>query len=301
MQIFLNRLGILQFLFTLLVINLSFITHIIAQESSSGETVRLSPQLRIIPSSEHTKLKANLSQWQKDFLNVEVLQGSEITCLPRIISNKEGTILPYENDELYVSNLDRLDYKKPLGVYRLGRPIMAPGTKNVLGYPLKFIGDVKVKKVNIQDNLSLVTIKDIDGAVQPGDKILVKKDLKQVQLVRNTNPALTGKIVYLLDSVQIATMGQSVLINLGKKDGIKAGNRLALIEKRNVKRTIQLYEKDHFDKSDESNKKAVILPDENVGEILIYNTYDNLSLALITKNKNPVYLEQTIKSKSKSS
>ena len=310
--------GIYKSLILLLVINLIFISLSYSQavqtiiESSdqpsvlsteklpdkSKATVHLSPQLRIVENNEQNKLFAKLNDWKKNFLNIQILDRKAIEDAPRVISNVSGTLLPYNDDELYISNLHRLDYKQPLAVYRLGRPITAADDKKkILGYPLSYVADVKLKKLNVQSNLSTVTLNHARGEIIVGDRVLNKKLLSNIRLVDNNNPTLDGHIVYVLETSQMATAGQSVIINVGRKEGVLKGNRFSLIENKPVNRSVQLYEKDAFDTDDESNKKLLHLPSKNVGELLVYNTYDHLSLALITANKNPVYLDQKIKIK----
>ena len=105
---------------------------------------------------------------------------------------------------------------------------------------------------------------------------------------KNRNRKLDGKIVKVIDGVKNASTGQSVIINLGKKDGLNVGNLLSVVEKKPIKRAIQLYENDTFDKSDSNNEKQVLLPDEKIAKILVYNTYNKVSLALITEAEKTV-------------
>ncbi len=298
-----NQIGNFKSLLLLSVINLIFINFNYAQSELSEAkkaTVHLSPKLHIVENNEQNKLLTKLNDWEKNFLNIQVLDQKEIEDLPRVISNVSGTLLPHINEDMYISNLHRLNTKRPLAIYRLGRPITSPeNRKKVLGYPLMYVGDVKLKKLDVQANLSIVTITYLNGEVMVGDRILVKKPTPKINLVKNNNPTLEGNIVYIPETSQMATTGQTVLINRGKKHGIQKGNRFYLIDNKPIHRSVQLYEKDFFDKNDAGAEKLVRLPDEKIGEIIVYNTYDDLSLALITSSKQPVYLNQRIKSKIK--
>ena len=52
---------------------------------------------------------------------------------------------------------------------------------------------------------------------------------------KNRNRKLDGKIVKVIDGVKNASTGQSVIINLGKKDGLNVGNLLSVVEKKQLK------------------------------------------------------------------
>lgn len=261
---------------------------------SSG-VVKLSPHVRVEQLDYQKELQAKLNKWQDNFADVQIVQEEGIANLPRVISNRDGKVMSMQGDDIYVSNLDRIDYKKPLAIYRLGTVIRAYPGKKQYGYSLIHIGDIKLKKFNVKDQLSLVTLTSLNREIMPGDKILIKNDINNIKINKNTNSKLTGQIVGLIDGIKNASIGQSALISIGKDQGISKGNILSVVATKDVKRAIQFNEANHFDTFDQNNGKDVVLPEDVIGKLLIYKTYNKLSLGLVIEEHKPILINQLVK------
>ncbi|MBP9722305.1 MAG: hypothetical protein KBD64_04005 [Gammaproteobacteria bacterium] len=266
----------------------------------AAEVVKLSPHMRPVEVNAKLEQAMEISKWRQNFKDAHIFQKDELEKLPRVVSDRDGTLLSMQDSQIYASNLDRIDRSQPLGIYRLGTPITAidpsePFKKKILGYPLFFIADVKLIDFNIKDRLSKIQVSNILREVMVGDKVLVKTDSEKIKISRNKNEKLQGKIVSVIDGIKFAQNGQSVLLDIGCNQGVEVGNILSVVEEKSVRRSVTFFERDTFDTSDHNNRKEVFLPEALMGKVLVYQTFDNLSLALVIDSNNSVARNQLVR------
>lgn len=267
----------------------------------AAEVIKLSPHLRVIDVDPKTKRMQDLIEWRKSFKDMHLFEENEIEKAPRVISDIEANLVSIPGDRVYVSNLSRIDYNQPLGVYRLGAPIKSRTSNKIYGYPAYLIADIKLKNIkdlNIKHKLSLLSITNMTKEVQPGDKVLVKTKLEKINVTSNPNKNIQGKIIHVLDGVKLATTGRSVILDIGCNQGAKVGNIFKVIEDKTVRRVVTFYERNTFDKKDKNNNNIVTLPDLYMGKVLVYQTYNNISLALVIESRNSISVNQLIKNTS---
>lgn len=254
----------------------------------SAELVKLSPKIRIADSQEEKEKNKNILHWQKQFLDIQILCDEELKKMPYVIANNGGTLMSVQNSEIYVKNLDRIDYNKKLAVYRISEPIREKATGDIMAFNLFYIADVKLQKLNMKDKLSLVKVENSTEEILPGDKLLVSnKQDEPFKLKINHNKKIKGKIISLIDGLRNAEPGQTVVLNLGEKCHIEKGNILSIVEQRKIRQISKLYE-------NQKMGEKVELPDEKIGSVLVYQVYKHFSLGLVIDSKRQVVIGQKV-------
>lgn len=250
-----------------------------------ADIVKLSPKIRASDTNKNTT-EYDIAAYKKDFLNIEILSNKQLKKLPRVISNYSNHLMIEDGDLVYVNNLNKLNYKKNIAIYRPEAVLNNKQSTDKQLRAMQFIADAKIDKLKLENNLSLLKIFNPNQEILPGDKVMVKHDLADFKITKNKNSKLknkTGNIVYIIHGVDIANKGQSIIINWGK-DQVKPGNILQIKKKIKLKRTLRFYEKDNVDTKDKNNAKYNNLPDKIIGKILVYRVFSNKSLALVIES-----------------
>lgn len=263
--------------------------------------VKLSPKMRSAEVSKQEELEKKFAIWRKQFVDIQIIDEEQVTNSPRVVSDRKAKVMSVDNDEVYINKLSKVNYNAPIGVYRIGPPIIKQDTKKILGYPMYFLADAKLKKYNIMHNLSLVKLSSVGKEIMMGDRILNKHSLDNLNIKKNQSPKLQGQIISIVNGVKKAKEGDTLILDLGKENKIKAGNLLSVIKKSKVQRSVRLHEdkmfkRDHFlnKERDENAAKTVELPSESIATVLIYKVFNNSSLALVIDNKEPLDLYQEV-------
>lgn len=256
---------------------------------SSSEMVKLIPKIRVTENQDEKEKNKNLTRWQKQFLNIQILCDEELKKLPYVVANNSATLMSVQGSEIYVKNLDnKINNKKKLSIYRISQPIKEKETSEIMAFNLFHIADVKLEKRNLKNNLSLVKVQNTNEEILPGDKLIVNDSEEQPFILRdNHNKKIRGKIVSIINGVSYAEPGQTVVLNLGKKCTIKKGNILSLVEDRQIRQVAKLYE-------NQKMGEKVELPDEKVGSVLIYEVFQHFSLGLVIDSKRQIVLGQKV-------
>ncbi len=103
----------------------------------------------------------------------------------------------------------------------------------------------------------------------------MKTDEEQIDntfIPHSPDSAKEGLIISILDGMSRAGQYQTVVINLGTRDGLEKGHVLAVRKKGEV--VLDKQAKGFF-------KPEIQLPDERSGLLMVVNTFDRVSYALV--------------------
>lgn len=264
--------------------------------SLNVNAAKLSPQIREVDTDNSKDYNKMLYKWKKNFLNIEIIDDTKkAEDSPRVISDKTGKVMSIAGDEIYVNKLANINFYKSMAAYRIGEPIRdADNKKKILGFPFYYLSDLSLVKHNVENDLSLVKVTSSDREVVIGDRILNKSKNKITKVRKNKNK-ISAKVLKVINGVNIANVGDSIILNVGKNSRLREGDLLKITRNVSIKQSVQLHEDkfftpDHFlrEKRDPNRAKKVKLPDENIATILVYRVFDKSSVALVIEAKKPV-------------
>lgn len=233
-----------------------------------GETVKLSPQVRE-ESIESAIPTIPLEAIRPFLTETRIVEVGTLDRAPYIVAGADERVMSSANDSVYVRGLGA----EPLDSYtivRKGDVFVDPETKQVLGLEARHIGDVKT--VQAGDPATLRVLSN-NREILPGDRILPPADdsFEGSFVPKAPNTNVEGRIVAVLDGVTQIGQYSVVVLNRGKSHQLEVGDVLAVYKAGEVVR-------DPF-----SGKRGdkVKLPDERAGELIVFRTFDNMSLGLI--------------------
>lgn len=232
-----------------------------------GGTVKLSPRVRMEDLDQAiTTIPIDAI---RPFLSGNRVVGAEtFDTAPYIVAGADERVMGSTGDPVYVRRLGdsaAQGYK----VMRQGQPFIDPESGELLGYEAVYVGDAA--RVRTGDPATYV-LTEINREVLPGDVLLeTEEDLIQSRYYpRPPEGEVSGQILAVLDGVTQVGQFDVVAINRGENHGLRQGDVLAVYKRG---RTVQ----DRFS----ADQETITLPDERAGEMIIFRTFERLSLGLI--------------------
>ncbi len=305
----------------------------------SGRNVKLSPTIRITDNVEaiHTIPMDAIQQFLKRPI---VLDEDEMDQWPYVVSSYDEHLIATTGNTIYVRGIPEDSNAVKYSIYRKGAAYLdkknAAGKAEVLGYEAIYVGDATLQKTG--DPASAV-ITTVDREVLKGDRLLVQSDqeISATFIPRPPNSDMEGNIISVVDGVSQVGQYQVVVLNLGKEQGLEAGNVLGVYQAgyvvqdtigpniikskayKEAKRAKALNEAggvsralsriayaiedgvDAFDKTfptianKQAKSEAITLPEEYVGVVLIFKTFNRISYALVMEARGSIHVEDTVR------
>ncbi len=238
-------------------------------------TERLSPRIRsesleeAIPMVEADSLASFL-------LRPSVVEPSDIKGTPYVVGNDDGRLASAAGHEIYI----RGDVDPSVTEYSIYRPdkwLEDPSTGEFLGQQLTHVADARL--LAIGDPSTLVIIANEMETIA-GD-IVMPKDTSAV--IADFTPRLPdirgdGRIVSLVNSIVQTGRDQIVVLNLGERSGVQAGDMLA-IESRGGS---------FVDERSHHSYEQVSMPSQRTGVVLVFQTFDKVSYGLVMESTRPI-------------
>lgn len=278
------------------------------------ETVRLEPGSRVeplerqaIPTIAPSAIGPFLSQ--PLVIEAEGLQGA-----PSIVAAQEGHLVLGQGIKVYV---DKIEEGESLNwqLFRPGKSLIDPDTKETLGTEVVYLGEARVIRYG---EPATIEIKRAVTDIYTGDRLVKAPEVMLNSFVPHA-PAdeITGRIISAYTGVAELGPHSIVTINRGKLDGLEEGHVLAIHE---FGRTLPppkdapKAEKEGYitlDRDEDGNLirdengkvqlrwgtrvvseevKGLKLPDERVGLMMVFRTFDHVSYALILQTERPAHV-----------
>lgn len=194
----------------------------------------------------------------------------------RIVGSVEERELLTEGDEVFLSypQDDIPQVGRRYSVYAEDKGVDHPKTGKPVGSYVRLLGEVEIVNVK-QDKRARARITTVTGEIERGARVgPLLTQFKNVPPVRNTVDA-TGTIVAMLGNDYMIGSGEVVFVDLGKGQGLQAGNRMYVVRRG-----------DAF--SAASNQAKLVgqndgaFPDRTLGEIVLVQVDDFMSVGLVT-------------------
>ena len=184
---------------------------------------------------------------------------------PRIIATQEGRVYLGRGDRAYVRGIKE-DGVTDWHVYRPAKPLLDPDTRKPLAYEALYLGTAQVVRKGDPTTIRIVGNAEEIGE---GDRLVPAEPARTVNFApRPPDRDVSGKIVSVYRGITQVGKNSVVALNVGKSQGLEVGHVL----------TVQLTGK--LAKDRQANE-MVKLPNEPIGQLLVFRTFDNISYGLI--------------------
>ena len=273
---------------------------------TASPDVTLSPDVRIEPLDKEA-IPSISPQSIGPFLNKPlVIEKSSLNDAPTIIAGSDNRVVLSHGNKIYLDHINQND-NLHWHIYRRGNPISDPDTKAILGTEAIYLGDAKILKYGAPSTAEITRAKE---EIFVGDKLVLANDDLQTNLTPHAPDSnISGKIISIYGGLAETGSNSVVAINRGKNDGVEEGhvlsiNHIGRYVSRNAK---EKYLDDKFsfkelpspdkktvpDKSDSKNNpannpKLIKLPNERVGLLMVFRTFERVSYALVMQASEPI-------------
>ncbi|WKE65697.1 LysM peptidoglycan-binding domain-containing protein [Gallaecimonas kandeliae] len=264
--------------------------------------VKLSPTARVIekdkaiPTLPTNQIRTFLTHQQ--IVDDDLLKGA-----PRVTGGADRTKRLTDSMEMYAKG-DKIDEGRLYGVYRKGNSYVDPKTGEDLGTEAILVSVVKamdVRTLKVSDDedaqsfqLASLKVEQVEREISQGDYLLPLDDHSLPVYFQPHAPGALVEARIIDSSRKTRALGKYdvVVLDKGARDGIDPG--MVLEAKRDGAKVLVKdkteYEEDAsvFDRWFSSDEETVTQPSEAIGQMMVFRTFDKLSLALILKAEKPI-------------
>lgn len=244
-----------------------------------------------------------------------VINNHALESAPMIVSGPDNRLVLAPGTNIYVSRVDEADGRQ-WHVYRPGKVLVDPDSKEILGTEAVYLGDAKVKKFGAPATVEVVRAKE---EIFTQDKLVPAPETLQNSYVpRAPENEVIGRILSVHGGVAEAGTNAIVSINLGSADGMEEGHVLAI---KRAGKLVQMpsgnrrdykpyrwpknknqpydWRTDSYSTSMETPESAakegeksdpslIKLPNERIGLLMVFRTFERVSYALVMQASDPV-------------
>jgi LysM repeat protein len=258
-----------------------------------GGAARMDPRLRsspldgAIPTIPYSAISAFLSR-------PSVLTDEQIRAAPHIVAFRDEHVAAGSGHEVYIADLKATPNSR-YSVVHVGDPLRDPDDNKVVGYQGIYTATALVAQPGSPTKALLI---DTARETLQGDKVLsADTDVPLNFMLRAPRNDVHGRIISVIDGTQAIGQYQVVVINRGKRHGIDAGHVLAVDTAGKV--VPDVYGKQssishYLGGVGTAFSPKVKLPDERVGTLLVFKSFDRLSYALIVGAADVIHVNDVV-------
>ncbi len=268
-------------------------------------TTKLSPRARVLSEGDAiaTLPMEIISPFLSDAL---VVDQDSLQTAPYVLANDGEHVVVGAGDRVYIRGINAGLEEKSYTLFRPGKAYIDPETGETLGFEGIHVADAAM--VRPGDPATFTLLKTPQD-VRAGDRAL---PAAKSYLAPNFFPAAgPAEISPLIISVYggVTQIGQYniVVLNKGNREGIKSGHTFTVwsngkyvIDDIGAERANSSEEKGFFSKVGEffsggPSTKEVKLPDEEAGTLMVFRTFDKVSLALVLDASRAIHVGDVVR------
>jgi hypothetical protein len=252
---------------------------VVPSATMDGST-KLNPTVRV-QSAEEAITTIPLDRIDAFLSRSRILELNELESGSYILAGPQQRLVVGEGDSVYARGSFPEQFTN-YGVYRKGKIYKDPDTKEFLGVYAQGIGTVNVDKLN-GDVATLNVVRSFEE-IRLGDRLLPSEDRSVDSTFYPSAPdiSINGTIIDVEGGVTQIGKFNVIMINRGERDGLLIGNVLAIYRRGEVVR-------------DRVQGGKVALPDERAGLVMVFRTFDKMSLGLVLESDRALSVGDKVK------
>ncbi|MCC4271690.1 LysM peptidoglycan-binding domain-containing protein [Marinobacter nauticus] len=238
---------------------------------ATSDVVKLSPQIR--SEAIDTPIPAIPLDAIASFLTeTRIVTPEEINGAPYVLEGEDGRIITGAGDRIYARGEKPADR---VGIFRRSKEFVDPDTGEFLGLEARSIARGNINAEN--GDVLTVGITKSSEEVRIGDRLLVNEDRRLTTSFVPSSPdsEIEGKMISVDGGVSQIGQYDVVAINRGEREGLAAGNVLAVLKAGNMVR-------------DPVTGETIELPSERAGLLMVFQAYEKMSYGLVLQATRPL-------------
>lgn len=208
-----------------------------------------------------------------------IVSPTDFKATPYVIASKNKNIITGVGNKIYTEGVP-LIINARYGIYREGKPYIDPISKQVIGLEVTQVASGIVKDIANNGVSSIEIDKTFGQEVREGDHVFLEigNHLPAMFYPKPANASRGGRVIRVLSSISSVGRDGVIAINLGTKQGVEVGDVLSVFQKGVTVR----------DDFSEVKGRAVRLPSEEIGHVMIFKTFDDISYAYVLDAESPI-------------
>lgn len=244
----------------------------------AGDPSRNQPSVRSSPLEREAIPTLDLSSIQV-FLNRPLVVDEEgLKTHPRIVATQDGRVYLSRGDMAYARGI-KDESVKEWHIYRPARPLLDPVSRQPIGWEALYVGSAQTVRGGDPATLRVLSNAEEIGE---GDR-LMPATRAQTPTVAPRPPSgpVDGRIVSVYRGVDQVGRLNVVAISAGAKQGLEVGH---VLQVQSTGRTIV----------DRDTREAVKLPNEPIGQLLVFRVFDRIAYGLVVAAAQPISVGATV-------
>lgn len=203
-----------------------------------------------------------------------VIEPGEHDSLPRIVAAQEERMMMGAGDTAFVTNIPDASVEN-WQIFRPGKPLVDPETKQVMGHEAYFLGNAKLVQPGAPAVVRLTLAKE---EVNRGDRLMPTPPARIMAYApHRPEHTVDGRIMSIYGSLREGGPGSVVTINRGTNDNLEVGHVLALFRKR---------VSTAFDEN--MRRQETAIPEERYALAFVFRVFDRVAYALVIESSKSV-------------
>lgn len=246
----------------------------------SNRVVKLSPKTRVVEEGE--AIPAIPLDDINNFLSrSRVVSLEELERAPHVVSGEAKRLVLGKGDRLYARG-EFDDDVYVYGIYRKGETYYDPETGELLGVQAMDIGSGRMRAV--EDGIATLLMTRTTEEVRVGDRLLTEEEraIDSTFFPSAPDHDVNASIIAVEGGISQVGKMDVVVINRGEREGMLVGNVLAVYKRGGVVK-------------DRVKGDMVRLPDERAGLVMVFRTFEKLSLGLVLEADRPLAVKDLVR------
>jgi len=234
------------------------------------------------------------------FIKYDHLFSSEqLEKLPYVIGNNEGYNSSVDGFKVYVNQ--NLELAKTYAIYDAAEEVIDPETGDSLGFYTNLVATGQVLRTGDMDNNEPATLRVTTAKreIRAGDYVVSVHEgqmLPSVFTMKAVDDSFRGTIVKAASDNREFGKLEVVMINKGAEDKVSVGDVMAI--KRLSPAIVETSEGPQYTSEvsrwyqvfSNENGSDYKMPEESLGELMVFKVYEQASMALILRTEKPARL-----------
>lgn len=245
-----------------------------------NKVVKLSPKVRVVDQAEAIP-SIPLDEINNFLSRSRIVSAEDLARAPHVVSGEAKRLVLGKGDRLYARG-DFEDAVSVYGIYRKGETYVDPVTGELLGVQAMDIGSGKMRA--LEGDIATLLMTRTTEEVRVGDRLLTEEQRSIDSTFFPSAPDSDIEALIIAVEGGVTQVGKMdvVVINRGDREGLTVGNVLAVYKRGGVIK-------------DRVKGDMVTLPDERAGLVMVFRTFEKLSLGLVLEAERPLAIKDLVR------